>query len=211
MESSEIFRNLNRLRVDDPRVLAAIRKVPRERFVPEEIRLLSERDRPLPIGQQQTISQPSLVGLMTLQLNLTASSKVLEIGTGSGYQTAILAELSGQVFSVEVRRNLSEKAQELLQQLGYKNIHFKIGDGSWGWEEEAPFDAIIVTAVSYEWPTALVRQLKDGGRLVVPIREEEENQGLYVVTKKQNHWEKERILAVSFVPLVTGESSLYEE
>lgn len=206
MELGEIQRNLERLQVTDANVLEALRKVPRAEFIPRASRSLSELDRPLPIESEQTISQPSLVGYMTMQLHLSREMKVLEVGTGSGYQTAILAEICKHVYTIEIRKTLSTSAQQKLRTLGYLNIHFKVGDGAWGWIEEAPFDAIIVTAVSYEWPAELVRQLKVGARLVVPIREEGDEQGLYVVTKTSpDHFMKERLMSVRFVPLVSGD------
>lgn len=155
--------------IKDPRVLDAMRKVPRHRFVEEALVSQAYNDHPLPIGEKQTISQPYMVALMTEALELQGKERVLEIGTGSGYQTAILAELAEKIYSIERIRTLSTKAQRTLDKLGYFNVVLKVGDGSLGLKEEAPFDAIIVTAGSPEVPQPLVDQLAMEGRLVVPV------------------------------------------
>ncbi len=157
--------------IKDKRVLRAMMRVPRHLFVPEEYRKRAYEDHPLPIGEGQTISQPYIVALMTSLLELKGDEKVLEIGTGSGYQAAILAELAGEVYSVERIPSLAIKAAETLEKLGYKNVHIKVGDGTLGWEENAPYDAIIVTAAAPKVPSSLIKQLKVGGRLVIPIGE----------------------------------------
>ncbi len=155
--------------VQDPRVLRAMRKVPRHRFVDEALVGLAYGDYPLPIGESQTISQPYMVALMTEALGLVGHERVLEIGTGSGYQTAILGELCGKVFTVERIKTLADRAIRVLDSLGYYNILVRVADGSLGWREEAPFDAILVTAASPEVPQALVEQLGPKGRLVIPV------------------------------------------
>ena len=155
--------------IKDPRVLDTMRKVPRHRFVEEALYSQAYNDHPLPIGDKQTISQPYMVALMTEALDLRGPEKVLEIGTGSGYQTAILAELAEKIYSIERIRTLSNKAQRILDDLGYFNVVLKVGDGTIGLKEEAPFDAIMVTAGSPDVPQPLVDQLAMGGRLVVPV------------------------------------------
>ncbi|MBC7331141.1 MAG: protein-L-isoaspartate(D-aspartate) O-methyltransferase [Synergistetes bacterium] len=155
--------------IRDGRVLEAMRKVPRHLFVPESYISEAYDDHPVPIGEGQTISQPYIVALMTSLLDLKGDERVLEIGTGSGYQTAILAELAKEVYSVERIASLAEKAEKRLKELGYRNVKIKVGDGSLGWEEHAPYDAIIVTAAAPKVPKPLVKQLKVGGRLVIPI------------------------------------------
>jgi protein-L-isoaspartate(D-aspartate) O-methyltransferase len=153
----------------DPRVLAAMRKVPRHRFIPPSLWDQAYNDYPLPIGEDQTISQPYIVALMTEILEIKGPARVLEIGTGSGYQAAILAELAAQVFSIDRMAYLSATAQKVLDALGYKNIHLKVGDGTLGWPEECPFDAILVTAGSPQVPRPLTEQLALDGRLVIPV------------------------------------------
>lgn len=188
--------------VSDKRVLRAFLKVPREEFVPAAYREQAYQDRPLPIGEGQTISQPSLVALMTQLLNLKGNEKVLEIGTGSGYQAAILSQLARKVHTVERLPELSNTARTVCQKLGYKNIHFHVGDGSLGLPEEQPFDAIVVTAAAKEIPKPLLDQLKLGGRLVVPAGETPVSQSLKVVTKTKKGIDIEEIEPVVFVPLI---------
>ena len=171
--------------IKDPRVLNTMRKVPRHRFVEEALVSQAYNDHPLPIGEKQTISQPYMVALMTEALDLQGSEKVLEIGTGSGYQTAILAELAEKIHSVERIRSLSAKAQRTLDELGYFNVILKVGDGSVGIKEEAPFEAIIVTAGSPEVPQPLVDQLVVGGRLVVPVGDRYTQSLIKVVRAKE--------------------------
>jgi protein-L-isoaspartate(D-aspartate) O-methyltransferase len=155
--------------VTDPRVLAAMRRVPRHRFIPSHLWDQAYHDYPLPIGEDQTISQPYIVALMTEMLELKPTDKVLEIGTGSGYQAAILAELAAQVFTIDRVASLLARAERLLQELGYTNIRTRVGDGTKGWPEEMPFDAIIVTAGAPKIPRPLTEQLALGGRLVIPV------------------------------------------
>lgn len=155
--------------ITDPRVLTAMGRVPRHRFVEEALAARAYGDYPLPIGEKQTISQPYMVALMTQALELVGGERVLEVGTGSGYQTAILAELATKVYSVERIRSLADRARAILEELGYYNVLIRVGDGTLGWREEAPFDAVLVTAAAPEVPAPLVEQLKAGGRLVIPV------------------------------------------
>ncbi len=189
--------------ITDPRVLDAIRRVPRAEFVPPEVREHALSDLPLPIGYGQTISQPYVVALMTQLLRLTPEDRVLEIGTGSGYQTAILAELAREVYSVEAIKALAESARERLQRLGYTNVHIRHGDGAQGWPEHAPYDAIIVTAAPEQIPAALVAQLAEGGRMVIPVGPEFTEQMLYLVEKRGGRILSQPIAPVRFVPLVS--------
>lgn len=186
--------------VRDPRVLAAMRRVPRERFVPEEARAEAFEDHPLPIGHGQTISQPSLVAYMTELAALRPDSRVLEIGTGSGYQAAILAELCEHVFTVEIIPALARRAEALLRELGYRNISVRQADGYDGWAEEAPFDAIVVTAAAPAMPPPLMDQLQDGGRLVIPIGEARGEQEIVLGTRRGEHLHTRTMLPVRFVP-----------
>ena len=166
--------------VTDPRVVAAMRRVPRHRFVQEALRGRAYGDHPLPIGEEQTISQPFIVGLMTSLLELSGREKVLEVGTGSGYQTAVLAALARRVCSIERLPRLAERARAILESLGYDNVWVRVGNGALGWPDEAPFDCIIVTAGGPSIPPPLVQQLADGGRMVLPVGSSE-NQTLTVV------------------------------
>ena len=191
--------------VTDERVLRAMRKVPREQFVPEQIRGQSYSDGPLPIGYDQTISQPFVVAFMTEKLGLRPTDRVLEIGTGSGYQAAILAELAAKVYTIEIVEPLGKRAEETLQRLGYKNVQVKIGDGYQGWSEHAPFDAVIVTCAPDHVPQPLVEQIKEGGRIVIPVGPAGD-QTLYLLEKKNGRLEQRNVLPVSFVPM-TGEAS----
>jgi len=190
--------------VSDPLVLKAMLKVERHEFVPEEIRYLAYADRPLPIGQDQTISQPYIVALMTELLGLKGGEKVLEIGTGSGYQAAILAETAKEVYTIEILKPLAGSARERLQKLGYKNVTVKDGDGYKGWPEHSPFDGIIVTCAPDHVPEPLINQLKIGGRIVIPVGES--YQELILVTKNPDSTLKRKsIIPVRFVPM-TGEA-----
>ncbi|HHW76287.1 MAG TPA: protein-L-isoaspartate(D-aspartate) O-methyltransferase [Xanthomonadaceae bacterium] len=185
------------------RVLRALTTVPRHRFVPMEQLDLAYADIPLPIGRGQTISQPFIVALMTELLVPDPQAVVLEIGTGSGYQTAVLASLVRQVYSVERIPELAEAAARRLHELGYTNVEVRADDGGQGWEEQAPFDGIMVTAAAAEVPPALVRQLKPGGRLVIPVGEQHRSQDLRVLHKnEQGVLETRSVLPVVFVPLV---------
>jgi protein-L-isoaspartate(D-aspartate) O-methyltransferase len=189
--------------VKNPAVLDAMRRVDRRLFVPPDMREHALEDRPLPIGADQTISQPYIVGLMTELLEPTPNSRVLEIGTGCGYQTAILAELADQVYSVEIVESLAKSAATLLGRLGYANVHTRVGDGHAGWPEEAPFDGILVTAAPVRTPRPLLDQLRHGGRLVVPVGPGD-NQRLKVFVKKTDGVVEKDILAVRFVPMTGG-------
>src|SRR5881394_492556 len=186
--------------VVEERVLAAMRKVPREEFVPEEFRAASYDDRPLPIGYDQTISQPFIVAFMTEQLRPQKTDRVLEIGTGSGYQAAILAELVREVYTIEIIEPLGRTAEATLQRLGYKNVHVKVGDGYKGWPEHAPFDSIIVTCAPDHVPQPLVDQLKEGGRMVIPVGPPAA-QELYVMQKSNGQLRQSVLVDVRFVPM----------
>jgi len=186
----------------DPRVLRVMRKIPREKFVPEKHRALAYSDQALPIGKDQTISQPYVVAFMTQALAVQASSKVLEVGTGSGYQTAILARLARTVYTVEIIPSLQERAKSVLDSLGFKNIFYKCGDGRLGWHEQAPFDRIIVTAASREIPKMLLDQLADNGKMIIPSGKQGWSQNLILISKHHNQLKREKLLPVRFVPLV---------
>ncbi len=190
--------------IEAPEVIRAMGKVPRHRFVPLEYKSFSYGDYPLSIGEGQTISQPYIVAFMTEALNLKEDDRVLEIGTGSGYQAAILAELVKEVYTVEIIEKLGKRAQEILRKLGYNNIHVKIGDGYKGWPEMAPFDAIIVTCAPEKIPQALVKQLKEEGTMIIPVGREGGIQRLVKVGKKENRIETEAVMDVRFVPMVRG-------
>ena len=192
---------LERRNIKDQRVLEAMRKVPRHKFIPERMRGEAYDDHPLPIGEGQTISQPYMVAIMTELLELRGEEKVLEIGTGSGYQLAILAELVREAFSVERFGPLADQARARLRELGYHNIEIRAGDGTLGWPERAPFDGIIVTAGAPRIPSPLVEQLSEGGRLVIPVGEER-HQELYRVVKEGGGTRKEYFGGCVFVPLV---------
>jgi len=183
------------------RVLAAMEKIPRHRFVPENSCDHAYEDSPLSIGRGQTISQPYMVALMTECAALEPEDRVLEVGTGSGYQTAILAELAREVYSIERIPELAEKAEGLLSRLGYENVSIRVGDGSEGWSEKAPFDAIIVAAGAPEIPDPLVEQLGAGGRLVIPIGSAH-HQTLCTVKKERDEIRKEEGTGCVFVPLI---------
>lgn len=187
--------------IKDPRVIAAMKKVPRHLFVEEALQSQAYNDHPLPIGEKQTISQPYMVALMTEALQLKEKERVLEIGAGSGYQTAILAELAEKVFSIERIRSLAIKARQLLYELGYYNIEIKIFDGTYGWVEEAPFDAIVVTAGAPDIPQPLLEQLAMGGRLVIPVGDAYV-QDLIRVTKTEEGIKKEDLGGCRFVKLI---------
>jgi protein-L-isoaspartate(D-aspartate) O-methyltransferase len=187
--------------IQDERMLQAMREVPRHRFVPPDLWGAAYQDHPLPIGHGQTISQPYIVAYMTEMLDLTPDDRVLEIGTGSGYQSAILSRLAKQVYTIERIPELSSHAQEVLKELGYHNIHFRVGDGGYGWPEESPFDAIIVTAAAPETPPPLIAQLADGARLVIPIGPTG-YQDLVRLTRRGERIHTEQLTPVAFVPLI---------
>jgi protein-L-isoaspartate(D-aspartate) O-methyltransferase len=188
--------------VRDRLTLAALGKVPRHLFVPAESQRAAYEDHPLPIGHGQTISQPYIVAFMTEALGLVGGETVLEVGTGSGYQAAVLAEIAARVYSIEIVEPLAREAAERLARLGYRNVDVRAGDGYQGWPEAAPFDGIMVTAAAPRIPEALKRQLKDGGRLIIPVGDE--YQELIVVTRTGEDFEQRSVLPVRFVPM-TGE------
>ena len=194
--------------VKDPAVLEALRKVERHRFVPESYASRAYSDHPLPIGEGQTISQPYIVALMTEVLNLKKSDKVLEIGTGSGYQAAILGELCDSIYTIEIVEPLGKRAANLLNTLGYENIKVKIGDGYKGWPEHAPFDAIIVTCSPTQVPQPLQEQLAEGGRMVIPVGKRDE-QELVLLTKQEGKLQQNHIIPVRFVPMVDSTGATY--
>jgi protein-L-isoaspartate(D-aspartate) O-methyltransferase len=187
--------------IRDPRVLEALRKVPRHLFVPPKEAAEAYADYPLPIGQGQTISQPYIVAFMTEALGLRGGETVFEVGTGSGYQAAVLAEAGATVYTVEIVAALAAEAKARLAGLGYANVHVRAGDGYAGWPEKAPFDAVIVTAAAPRVPAPLKAQLKDGGRLVIPVGDDGEGQELLLLTKRGDRFEERRLLPVRFVPM----------
>jgi protein-L-isoaspartate(D-aspartate) O-methyltransferase len=196
--------------VTDAAVLAALDTVPRHLFVPQPERARAYEDRPLPIGDGQTISQPYMVALMTSLLELRPGERVLEIGTGSGYQAAILSRVAAEVYTMEIRKPLAERARRTLADLGYRNIQVRTGDGFQGWPDAAPFDAIIVTAAPPSVPDPLLRQLKTGGRLVIPVGDRNALQSLLVLTKRPDGgFDRSNVMPVFFVPM-TGEAQRRE-
>jgi protein-L-isoaspartate(D-aspartate) O-methyltransferase len=191
--------------IKDKRVLDAMTRIERHLFVGSGFKSSAYNDHPLPIGEDQTISQPYVVALMTEALKLKPTDRVLEIGTGSGYQAAVLAEIVSEVYTIEIRKGLSEKSEKLLKKLGYKNIRVKYADGYNGWQEHAPFDAIIVTASANHIPPPLIKQLKEGGRLIIPLGSTVYFQTLTLATKTKGELELEQMGGVAFVPM-TGEA-----
>ncbi|MBI5124160.1 MAG: protein-L-isoaspartate(D-aspartate) O-methyltransferase [Candidatus Omnitrophica bacterium] len=191
--------------ISDKKVLDVFRKVPRHEFVPKDLWRSAYDDYPLPIGENQTISQPYMVALMTECLKLKGHERVLEVGTGSGYQAAILAELAKEIYSVERFRELADNAKRVLDSLGYKNIMTKVGDGTLGWEDGAPYDGIVVTAGAPSIPQSLVKQIKDGGRLVIPVGTGGFGQILTVVERRGGSIHTSEICSCVFVPLVGKE------
>lgn len=188
--------------IKDANVLRAMRTVPRHFFVPASKERFAYIDMPLPIGQEQTISQPYIVGFMTEALRLKPDSKVLEIGTGSGYQAAVCAEIAAQVYTIEIIEALAKSAEIRLKELGYNNVSVKVGDGYFGWKEKGPFDAIIGTAAAEKIPPPLLEQLKPAGRLILPYENESGFQYLVLVTKDPNGAiHKQNVLPVRFVPM----------
>jgi protein-L-isoaspartate(D-aspartate) O-methyltransferase len=200
--SAALAESLARMGIRDPRVLDAMAELPREAFVPEQLRASADADRPLPIGHGQTISQPLIVAYMTEQLGLRGTERVLEVGTGSGYQTAVLARLAREVHSIEILPELSSRAAVALAGLGIRNVHLRVGDGAVGWPEAAPFDRILVTAASPDVPPALVAQLRPGGRLILPVGGVDDLQHLRLVEKGDDgETISTDLLPVRFVPL----------
>jgi protein-L-isoaspartate(D-aspartate) O-methyltransferase len=196
-----IERDLRGRGIKNPKVLAAMEAVPRHLFVPEKLRHSAYDDRPLAIGAGQTISQPYIVAFMSELLALNPSDQVLEIGTGSGYQTAVLAELVRAVYSIEIVPALHDRAGKILDALGYKNVEIKLGDGFFGWDERGPFDAILLTAAAPKIPEPLWRQLRENGRLVMPLGKERRTQKLIRVRKSAGKKIMEDFSDVLFVPL----------
>ncbi|PTL76871.1 protein-L-isoaspartate(D-aspartate) O-methyltransferase [Vitiosangium sp. GDMCC 1.1324] len=205
MGDMELAEALRRQGISDTRVLEAIQGLERAEFVPESLRSAAGQDSPLPIGYGQTISQPFIVAFMTQALSPQPGERVLEIGTGSGYQAAVLARLCGEVYSVEVVPELARSARERLGRLGLHNLHFRVGDGSAGWPEEAPFDAILGTAAPERLPPALYQQLRPGGRLVLPVGPRHGGQELIRITRPLlgESPRVEKLLAVRFVPMTS--------
>ncbi len=191
--------------IHDDKVLEVMNNIERHKFVPSYLIDQAYDDNPLPIGYGQTISQPYIVALMTQSLQLKENGKVLEIGTGSGYQAAVLAEIVKDVYTIEIVKELADSAESRLNNLGYKNVRVKNADGYFGWEEQAPFDAIIITAAANHIPPSLLNQLKDKGKLIIPLGSTLSFQTLTIVTKKGDELETEFITGVRFVPL-TGQA-----
>jgi len=188
--------------ITDEKVLEVMGRIPRHEFVEESLKNEAYADHPLPIGEGQTISQPYVVALMTQALKLNGSERVLEIGTGSGYQAAVLAEIVEEVYTVEIRERLADQAEETLAALAYSNVHVKCADGYFGWEEHAPFDAIIITCAVNHIPPPLIAQLKDGGRLILPLGSTTYYQALTLVHKGDDGLSSEYITSVLFVPMI---------
>jgi protein-L-isoaspartate(D-aspartate) O-methyltransferase len=200
-----VERDLRGRDINDPKVLEVMGRVPRHLFVDKSLQSQAYADHPLPIGEGQTISQPYIVALMTQIIKIKPGEKVLEIGTGSGYQAAVLAELTDQVYSIEIREKLTRQATERLKELGYEKVHVKYGDGYFGWEEYAPFDAIIVTCAANHIPPPLIKQIKEGGRLIIPLGSTTYFQTLTLLTMKQGKTDIQHLSGVAFVPM-TGEA-----
>ena len=202
-ERAALAAELAEMGITDERVLAAMRRVPRHQFVPEDWRSRAYANRALPIGEGQTISQPYIVAYMTAALALEPDDKVLEIGTGSGYQAAVLAEVAGKVYSVEIVKPLGERARKTLDRLGYRSVETRIGDGYRGWPDQAPFDAIILTAAPPSVPKALLQQLKPGGRMILPVGVDQQ-QLLLLHKQADGTVRREDLLPVVFVPMTGG-------
>jgi protein-L-isoaspartate(D-aspartate) O-methyltransferase len=200
-----VERDLKGRGISDQKVLAAMAQVPRHLFVADSLRELAYGDNPLPIAEGQTISQPYVVALMAEAARLKPTDRVLEIGTGSGYQAAVLAGLVKEVYSIEIRKRLADTAAQKLKALGYLNVAVRYGDGYYGWEEHAPYDAIIITAAANHIPPPLIRQLREGGRLILPLGSTTFSQTLTLVTKKGGELMVEELGPVAFVPM-TGEA-----
>jgi len=204
MRTRMVQQQLKNRDISDERVLEVMQTVPRHRFVPEGLAEHAYDDGPLEIGYGQTISQPYIVAYMTQALEVQRGDRILEIGTGSGYQAAVLAEMGARVFSVEIVEPLFREVSERLYSMGYHQVQCRLGDGWQGWPEEAPFDKIIVTAAPDRIPEALVEQLKDGGRMMIPVGDQGSGQDLILGVKENGVFKKTRSMAVRFVPLVKG-------
>jgi protein-L-isoaspartate(D-aspartate) O-methyltransferase len=195
--------------IKDIKVLEAMKKVPRHMFVPENMRRHAYNDEPLPIGEGQTISQPYIVAFMTEALHLMSDDRILEIGTGSGYQTAVLAEIVREIYTIELIDSLSLRAQQVLRDMNYRNVFFKIGDGTLGWKEHSPYDAIIVTAAPERVPAPLRDQLKFGGKMIIPVGAL--YQELVLLERERRKCKKKKLLPVRFVPLISDHKSNPQE
>ena len=205
-------RQIELRKVRDPNVLKAMRVVPRHVFIPDGQRPYAYEDRPLPIGNGQTISQPYIVAFMTEALKLDPNSLVLEIGTGSGYQAAVCAEIAKKVYTIEIVEPLAASSAKLLKQLGYRNVHVRAGDGYYGWPQKAPFDAILGTAAAEKIPPPLVEQLKKGGRMILPVGDERGFQYLILLTKdEQGRLRQKNVMPVLFVPMTGRVQQSQEE
>jgi protein-L-isoaspartate(D-aspartate) O-methyltransferase len=186
--------------ITDPRVIAAMKITPRHEFVPPDIRHLSYEDRPLPIGFELTISQPYIVAFMTQAMQIKAGDKVLEIGTGSGYQAAVLALMGAKVWTIEIHPELGARTKKVLEKLSFKDVSMRIGDGYFGWKDAAPFDAIMITCATPEIPPPLLEQLKPGGRIIAPIGDDY-GQQLMIMTENKGEWERQALMDVRFGPM----------
>ncbi len=200
-----VIEQIQRRGVNDSRVLTAMRDIPRHEFMPPDVRDTAYDDRAIAVGYGQTISQPYIVAFMTQELGLKPESRVLEIGTGTGYQTAVLAELVKEVYTIEIVEPLGRQAAETLGRLGYRNVHTRLGDGYRGWQEAGPFDAIIVTCAPHAIPPPLVEQLAEGGTMIIPVGPQGEPQNLVLLKKSGGRMEERKLLPVVFVPM-TGEA-----
>ncbi len=189
--------------ISNPRVLEAMAAVPRHKFVSRTYQHLAYADHPLPIGDNQTISQPYIVALMTQLLDPNEEEKILEIGTGSGYQAAVIAHMGAEVYSVEIIQSLAEKAEETLGSLGYSRVRVRWGDGNLGWEDHAPFDGAVITCATARLPLAIFRQIREGGRIVVPLGDPNTYQTLCVITKRNGEPHTQKVLSVRFVPMTS--------
>jgi len=196
-----VLKQIRQRGISDGKVLNAMTQVPRHFFVPKKLSYKAYADHPLPIGEGQTISQPYIVALMTQCLNLTGSERVLEIGTGSGYQAAILAKIVKKVYTIEIRKKLYQKTSKLIKAQDFKNITTRHGDGYFGWEEAAPFDCIMITAAVNHIPPPLLKQLKPGGKLILPLGNPFSYQNLVLVTKHGDDYKVKQIIGVLFVPM----------
>jgi len=202
LSESMVREQLEARDITDTLVLEVMRSVPRHEFVLKEYKPWAYNDRALPIGEGQTISQPYIVAYMTQTLGVQAGERILEIGTGSGYQAAILSELGGEVYTIEIVETLGEEAKKRLKRLKYKNVNVRIGDGYNGWPEAAPFDAIMVTAGAEELPETLMEQLAEGGRMVIPIGPHGGVRQLTLITRSNGKFKSEKLMAVRFVPFI---------
>jgi len=205
MRQAMVENDIKRRGIKDKKVLDVMGRIPRHLFVDKNLRNRAYADYPLPIGEGQTISQPYVVALMTEALRLKPADKVLEIGTGSGYQAAVLSEIVKEVYTIEIRKSLTDTAAKRLKDLGYGNVKVKYADGYFGWEQYSPFDAIIITAAANHIPPPLIKQLKEGGKLILPLGSTVYYQTLTLVTKKKGDLDVEQIAPVAFVPM-TGEA-----